>query len=77
MGSQIKVVSRQEVLMIVVPCPRCGSWYTDPMDKKRQWWACGHMNCLTPFALTNHHALILLKNGQVIRVSKQSPCKIR
>ena len=77
MGSQVKVVNRQEVMMIVVPCPRCGSWMTNPMDKKRQWWTCGHFNCQTPFALKNHHALIILKNGEVIRVDKEHQCKVK
>jgi len=77
MGSKVKVVGREEVQMIVVPCPRCGSWYTDPMDKKHQWWACGHMSCQFPFALKKHHALIFLKNGEVIQVDKEHPCKVK
>lgn len=76
MGSETKVIQRKKVALVVVPCPRCGSWLTDPMDKKRKWWCCAHFTCMTPFVLEKHYALILLKDGGVIKVDKDHKVKI-
>lgn len=77
MDTKSKVISRKDIEMVVAPCPKCGSWMTDPIDKEKRLWACGHMDCRTPFNIKNHHALVIMKSGEVIRVDKQHQYKLQ
>lgn len=77
MDTKEKVIQRKDIELIVVPCPRCRSWMTSPVDKKRSWWFCGHMDCMATFVLKNHHALVFLKDKKVIRIDEKHKYKIQ
>lgn len=70
--SKQRVIPREEIVMIAVPCPRCHSFATIPIDKKREWWSCSHLECQTIFTLVKHYTLIFLKSGEVIRIDRKS-----
>lgn len=68
------MTEKSKTKMVVVPCPRCGSFNTSPMDKKKRDWCCNNMNCLKPFRLSKHYALVF-QDKEVIRVDKKHPFK--
>ncbi|MCW1308365.1 MAG: hypothetical protein OH337_04100 [Candidatus Parvarchaeota archaeon] len=64
------VVRREDIVCVVVPCPRCGSWNTKALDDKKEVWACCNANCQTPFMVRNHYALVFLRDGRVVKTRK-------
>ena len=56
--------------LIYVPCPLCGSSFTDSLDKKRTIWQCQHLTCQYIFLLKNHKAIVI-EDGKVTVVDKK------
>jgi len=71
-----KSVLRKDIVLIAIPCPCCSSWNTIPIDKKKLWWYCGQKDCGTPFVLKKHFALLLMKDGSVVKMDEEHRIKI-
>lgn len=57
--------------VVMVPCPRCGSWNTTFLDREKRIWMCMHMDCRMVFRPRLHKVIVWRENLE----DKRRDCK--